>query len=298
MERRARRKPAGLRVLIATDGSPSARAAIVTARAFPWPRGTRLRGVLVTPTDWVQSRSPRVRRAFTQTFARLAADAQRALARRWPDSEVVTRVGRPADGILREADRLRSDIVVIGWRGYGAFRRLLMGSVSRRVVEGARAAVLVVRRPAREIRRIVVGVDGSPNARRAVDLVARLAHQRLAVTVVRVVEPRTVLTAGRLPASLRSIVLRELAALNEGLVRDARRDVDGAVARLRRAGVTARGEVWRGAPLTGLLTVVDGTDADILVVGARATSGMKRALLGSVAAGALDRSPVPVLVVH
>jgi len=43
---------------------------------------------------------------------------------------------------------------------------------------------------------------------------------------------------------------------------------------------------------------VDGAKAHLLVVGARATSGVKRALLGSVAVGALNRCRVPVLVVH
>ena len=187
---------------------------------------------------------------------------------------------------------------MVGWRGYGAFRRILVGSVSRTVVEQARRAVLVVRRPVREVRRIVIGVDGSPNARRAVDLAARLPHEQREIVVVRVVEPRTVPTAGRLPAALRSIVLTALAAMNEQLMRTARRDVDATVARLERAGWKARADVRSGAPLVGLLDAIERTDADLLVVGARATSGVQRALLGSVAAGALDRSPVPVLVVR
>jgi nucleotide-binding universal stress UspA family protein len=285
-------------VLIATDGSPSARAAVTTARGFPWPRGSRVGGVVVSPLDWIRSGSPQVRRAFAQTFQHVADETRRALADQWPDAAVVTTAGRPADSILRVARRLRADVIVMGWRGQGAFRRMLMGSVSRHVVERARAAVLVVRRPVPEVRRIVIAFDGSRNAHRAVDLVARLPHARLDVTVVRVVEPRTVLTAGRLPAPIRSIVLHELAALNDTLVRRARQDVEGATTRLKRAGWAARGQVWQGAPLDGLLEVVDRTDANLLVVGARATSGVKRALLGSVAAGALNRSRVPVLVVR
>ena len=154
---------AGFRVLIATDGSPSSRAAVVTARAFPWPRVTRVRGVVVSPTDWIGSQSPAVRRAFTQTFERLADTARQAIARRWPEAEVVNIDARPADGILSEARRFRADVIVVGWRGHGAFRRLLIGSVSRDVVERAPGPVLVIRRAVREIRRIVIGIDGSPN---------------------------------------------------------------------------------------------------------------------------------------
>jgi nucleotide-binding universal stress UspA family protein len=86
--------------------------------------------------------------------------------------------------------------------------------------------------------------------------------------------------------------------MNATLVREARRDVDSAVAKLRRAGWTVRGEVRKGTPLAGLLEVVGRAKAYLVVIGARAKSGVKRALLGSVAAGALDRSVVPVLVVR
>lgn len=298
MKRRSRQRHTGLRVLIATDGSSSARGAVATARAFPWPRASRVRGVVVTGPEWVGSASPHTRHAFAHAFDRVVGTARSALVQRWPEADVTTAKGRAIDGILREARRFRADVIVVGWRGHGVFRRLMMGSVSRAVVEEAQGAVLVVRRPVRKFRRLVIGVDGSSNARRAVDLIARLPHAGITATVVRVVEPRIVPTAGRLPASLRAIVLSELAAMNATLVREARRDVDSAAARLRRAGWKVRGDVWTGTPLAGLLKVVDRTKTDLLVVGARATSGVKRALLGSVAAGALDRSTVPVLVVH
>ena len=55
--------------------------------------------------------------------------------------------------------------------------RLLMGSVSRGVVRGAKCAVLVVRRSLR-VRTIVVGVDGSEAAKRALTLVGRLVPPR------------------------------------------------------------------------------------------------------------------------
>lgn len=95
-----------------------------------------------------------------------------------------------------------------------------------------------------------------------------------------------------------AIAVSGLAALKDRLVRGARRYVSSATARIKRADWTVRAEVRTGAPLAGLLDVVDETDADLLVVGARARRGLERALLGNVAAGALDRSRVPVLVVR
>lgn len=53
--------------------------------------------------------------------------------------------GRPADRILAKADELDAGLIVIGSRGLGRVRGALLGSVSRRVVHGARASVLVVK---------------------------------------------------------------------------------------------------------------------------------------------------------
>ena len=296
MRRKLARQRTAFRVLIAIDGSPSAQAAVATARAFPWPRASRVRGVVVSAFEWVRGED--IRRTFGQAFERTAGRARRLLARRWPEVEVVTTEGNTVKAILGEARRFRANVVIVGWRGHGVFRRLLMGSVSRKVVEQARRPVLVVRRPVREVRQIVVGVDGSPGAQKAVDFVALLPHDGLQVTVVRVVEPIVAPGARLLVAPVRSIILRELAEANRALVREASREVNAAATRLRRAGWTVRTKISTGAPLAGLLEVVDRTGADVLVVGARARSGLERALLGSVAAGALNHSRVPVLVVR
>jgi len=296
MRRELARQRTAFRVLIAIDGSPSAQAAAATARAFPWPRASRVRGVVVSAFDWV--RGEKVRRTFGQAFERAAARTRRLLARRWPDVEVVTIGGTTVKAILGEARRFRANVIIVGWRGHGVFRRLLMGSVSRKVVEQAGRPVLVVRRPVREVRRIVMGVDGSPGAQKAVDFVAHLPHDGIQVTIVRIVEPRVAPGARLLPAPVQSIILRELAEANRALVREASREVNVAAKRLRRAGWTVRTTVSTGAPLAGLLEVVDRTGADILIIGARAKSGLERALLGSVAAGALNHSRVPVLVVR
>ena len=298
MRRRSTGERSGFRLLVATDGSPSARAALMTACVFPWPRDSHARGVVALPPEWF-NRPEYVRSAVAKSFERLAASARRQLRRRWPEAEVIFEHRQSVEGILGAAKRFSADVIVLGWRGHGVFRRLLMGSVSRRVVEGSPGSVLIVRRRAREIRRAVIGVDGSKNARRAVDFTARLDRDGLKqVTVVRVIEPMALQTAGLLPSSVRATLRHSVAVLNRRLTRGARREVDSAAARLKRAGWRVQAEVRFGAPLAELLRVVEEKESDVLIVGARAASGVKRALLGSVAAGALNRSRVPVLVVR
>jgi nucleotide-binding universal stress UspA family protein len=55
------------------------------------------------------------------------------------------RLGKPADEILTEAKREKVDLIVTGAKGLGAIGRVLLGSVSTRVVQHAASSVLVVR---------------------------------------------------------------------------------------------------------------------------------------------------------
>ena len=86
--------------------------------------------------------------------------------------------------------------------------------------------------------------------------------------------------------------------MNEEKKRQGQALVDAGVARLRRAGWKAEGEIRVGAPLASLLKAVAEHRGDVLVLvlGARGISGVERVLLGSVASGALNNCPVVWLV--
>ena len=65
----------------------------------------------------------------------------------WPDVEVevVVHHGPPSKVLIDAAAQLEADAVVVGSRGLGGFRGLLLGSVSRRVIEHAGRVVIVAR---------------------------------------------------------------------------------------------------------------------------------------------------------
>jgi nucleotide-binding universal stress UspA family protein len=288
------------RILVATDGSPSAHAALVTALKFPWGRAAVAHAV-VAPSDWLRPDSDDARAALAQNLEAVSDSARRVVSARWPRADVAIRDELvPLDAILGEASRFRASLIVVGWRGHGTFRRLLAGSVSRAVAARAPCPVLIVREAPSTIRRFVVGYDGCANAKRAIDLMCSLEVARgTRVLVVNVIQPISMpASASLIPASARGHVKRELVALNEERARQGQSALDEAVARLKRCGWPAKGELRVGAPLERLLGAADESRADVLVLGARAVSGIERALLGSVATGALNRSKVPVLLVR
>ena len=55
------------------------------------------------------------------------------------------RAGAPADEIVRAADELDVDLIVVGGRGKGAVEAMLLGSVAYRVLHHAPCPVLVTR---------------------------------------------------------------------------------------------------------------------------------------------------------
>ena len=287
------------RILIATDGSPPAHAALATAVKFPWAKPSIARA-LVAPSNWLPPNSDAALAALERSFEAVADAARRTLAQRWPAAEAVVVDESPVDAILGSAKRFDATVIVLGWRGHGTFRRLLAGSVSRSVAARAHCPVLVVRAPVRSVRRLVVGFDGCPNAERAVDFVSSLEPARGShVVLVNVVAPVSLpASLALLPASTRAQIRHAATSLKEERYREAHATVEAGVARLKQAGWRATSDIRVGAPLASLLGAADDHQADILVLGARATSGVERALLGSVANGALNRSRVPVLLVR
>jgi nucleotide-binding universal stress UspA family protein len=287
------RKARAFRILVATDGSAQARAAIAAAAHFPWPPHAQVR-IIVARRTRAERRRSILLTALDRGADAAAEGARRTLSRRWSSVETVVVDKTPVEGILDEAERFKANVIILGWRGHGAIRRLLVGSVSRGVVRGAACAVLVVRRSVR-IRRIVVGLDGSRTPKGALAFVASLvppADGRVilvtAVNTMRV--PSRALVLGAVD------IIREVKRTNASRRKTAMTELNRAALHLRRAGWQTRTVLTNGEPLRDLLGAVSSVRAQLLVVGARGASGVRRLLLGSVAEGALDRSPVPVLI--
>jgi nucleotide-binding universal stress UspA family protein len=286
-------KPGEFRVLIATDGSRHAQAAIRTAVNFPWPKGSRVR-VVIGRDARAEHKRTLLLEAIDRGAENAARRARRALAHRWPDVEVTIVDRAPVAAILDQANRFAADVIVLGWRGHGKVRRLLMGSVSRAVVRGARTPVLVVRQ-AKHVRTIVVGYDESDSARRAVTFVAGLAPpHRGRVTLVRAVELIASGSWGGVQTSV--AVAREIRRTNTLRSRAAIRGLQRAAMPLTRGGWGTATMLATGEPLHELLRAVATARADLLVVGANGVGSVQELPLGSVAEGALSRSPVPVLI--
>jgi nucleotide-binding universal stress UspA family protein len=139
------------RILLATDGSPSAEAAtreaVELAGATGWPL-TILTVWRIPVTGFAYEplvSVPEVAEAV-QERARLALETAAATARAAglePDARLVE--GLPAHDICEVARERDASVIVIGSHGWGTVQRLLFGSVSGAVLHHAPCPVLVVR---------------------------------------------------------------------------------------------------------------------------------------------------------
>lgn len=83
------------------------------------------------------------------SFQRAAQEAVERVAEELrdmaPNVDTLVRSGAPADQIIRTADELEADLIVIGGRGKGAVEAIVLGSVAYRVLHHAPCPVLVTR---------------------------------------------------------------------------------------------------------------------------------------------------------
>jgi nucleotide-binding universal stress UspA family protein len=75
----------------------------------------------------------------------IAMDARERLLRRHVEARYLEPTGEPAETLIATARELDADLVVVGRRDHNALQRIMLGSVSARVVRQAHCDVLVIR---------------------------------------------------------------------------------------------------------------------------------------------------------
>lgn len=145
-----------MKLLLAIDGSAYSDAAVSEICRRPWPEGTEVR-IITVDAPWTEELSRgRSSIMFDELNKQLRTEARQRLShaaavfkRNAPHLIVtpVLREGHPKDKILDEAEDWGADLIVVGSHGYGAIKRLFLGSVSLAVATNAACSVEIVRVP-------------------------------------------------------------------------------------------------------------------------------------------------------
>jgi len=204
----------------------------------------------------------------------------------------------PAWGVIKQADTWHPDLIVVGSHGRSALSRLVLGSVSQTIVTEARCSVRVARRHDRASAapaRLVIGVDGSPNAKAAVDaMTERVWPPGSAVYVVAVRDARLSTGLASTPP-----LLEEWSGASAVETQTwVHHMVETLGQPLQAAGLAVSSDVKEGDPKRVLPDIAAQWEADCLVVGARGLSRIQRFLLGSVSAAVAARAHCSVEVIR
>ncbi len=303
-----------MKILLATDGSDTARAATDFLLAFPLPPDTEVMVLTVVKevlgADEVQKLSAEHRDAFDE--AREAAEAE---ARRLLDDEVERvrkaglaasgqiRRGHPAEEIVRLATESRSEIVAVGSHGWGGAKRFLLGSVSDRVFEYAPCSVLVVKPRAADAQtssppagkdrpwRLLLAYDDSPPAKKAVALCASLPLPSQAG-----IDAVTVMPMIRM---YRQDIRQQLSWVWQGKKRAAEMALQWVAAEVGGKDVSISTELIEDANVSqAVLDAANRHRSDLIVIGHKGKKAFERFLTGSVTARIAHHAPCSVLSVR
>ena len=282
-------------ILVATDGSADAHAALRAAADLACRSGATL--TLVTAYDLpasalyafpalmgVTDRSPYETAAFTL----LEAERSTVAALGAVVDEVYAGMGAIDEVILRVAEQIDADLIVVGNRELRGFKLLVGGSTSAGVVHGAHCPVLIVRGEERSWppHGVVVGFDHSPASRRAAQAAMAITqlYPDTAMTLIQVladtaVHPNAVLRTPERVDTEHASLDREAAALG------------------RRIGRPVGTVLAVGDPADVLTKRSDNaTTPDLVVVGTRGLGSVRRLVLGSVSTKILHSGHSPLLV--
>lgn len=209
------------------------------------------------------------------------------------------RAESPAWALIMKAGEWTPDLVIVGAHGHSVFGgRLILGSVSQRVLYEAGCSVRIARELSRDSDaplRIIIGVDSSAHSNAAVEAVCRRQWAKgTEIRLVAVVETVMAIT----PDPSQPAILKWIEAGDENNWDQVRGHFTPLVEKLRSAGLDAEVMIRRGRPADQLVEEAESWNADCVFVGAKGARGIERLLLGSVSSAVAARAHCSVEVVR
>jgi nucleotide-binding universal stress UspA family protein len=209
------------------------------------------------------------------------------------------RVGRPYEQIIGLAREINADLIALSTRGHSGLKHLLLGSTAERVVRSASCPVVVVRKRKQRskiasefaIRTILVPTDFSQ---------CSLAGTEYAAFLARTLEATLRLFHAMYPYTNQVFVDRagvRTSGLAEAIAEIARQDMDALKQMHFLHDLPAQTEIRPGFAVDEICAAAADPKVDLIVTSTHGRTGLKHALIGSVAEQVVRYAERPVLVV-
>jgi len=235
---------------------------------------------------------------FCQACGESAKEKLQEFAKNHTDNEIqpeyVVHQGMAPDSILAVAQARKVDVIVMGTHGQRGYDRLMLGSVTDRVMRRATCPVLVVsnpppdntaagkqRRQAHRLRRILFCTDFSKNSERALSYAISAAEEYEAeLTLLHVLEEA--------PSP----------AKREKAIAAATAQLDKLIPPKGRTTLNIKTAVRIGKPYQQIIQLALEAQIDTVTMGVHGRGAIDLAVFGSTTYRVMQLGPCPVLAVH
>ncbi len=307
-----------MNLLLAVDDSTDSIAAAQFLQRIRFPAKSVIYLLHVNPLDeWLRlgtsGRSLRVVEQINRMRADAATKMQHVLSQmektfRSLNLDVHSFVmdGVPGTEILKTISDNHIDLVVLGTRGLSKISGFLLGSVSEWVLNEAPCSVLIVRgktRPKKSMKsmKILIATDGSPDIEKGLEFVNTVGFPSSTVlTLLHVVRKKLHQTAQLLTTNCTQI--GEFKKLAEDLLqvrgREGTKLLEETQKSLERREFEVVENLAFGHEAEEIIKASRRIRADLVIMGSKGLTGLRRFLLGSVSHKVVRYAPCSVLVVR
>ncbi len=198
---------------------------------------------------------------------------------------VVIESGDVVETILDFAEEENIDLIIIGSHKKGLVDKLIMGTVSEKIVSKANTSVLVIKgNPLNRLNKILCGFDFLPNSKDALSVAKELAKYFGAS--IRIIHGDADEPFAHFKGIYQKVLERKKKILEE--IKE----------ELTEEGLTIDYEILREPPAEAILDEIHVYQPDIVVLGKRKTPAVKRLFIGTTASKVVKEASIPVIIVR
>ncbi len=209
-----------------------------------------------------------------------------SLANEGIDHEIIVQTGEVVDTILDIAQEKNVDFIAIGSHKHGLLDTLLLGTTAEKIIEKSDRSVFVVKgNPLKKLEKLLVGYDFLPNSQEALRVAEFIATTLKAELVI--VHADTDESFAHFKSVYEKDLQKKIKILEELKNRLEEKD-----------GIKVSFEIIKEKPSKAILDAIEDVKPDMVVLGRRKTSAVKRIFLGTTASKVVKNSPIPVMIVR
>jgi nucleotide-binding universal stress UspA family protein len=207
---------------------------------------------------------------------------------------VLVDTGWPDTALMRKAEEIDADLIVVGSRGYTGLKHVLLGSVAERVIRYSHCAVMVAR-ASPSGGRILAATDFSDPALPAIDAAVQIAKRRGAeLTVMHSLGVRSSSLSWAASPFGGGPIVPDERAIGEARIA-ATQLIETSLGEFGAVGSAFVGD---GMPEDDILRKATVLPADMIVLGSQGRTAINRVALGSVAETVARTATCSVLVIR